>query len=190
VAFSKAQTKWLSDQVAKGVATALAAERNKQSATDNHAKFIEREAAARKEFADFDVVTSKNPNFPKLSDRAAAIIVASELGPKIAYELGKNSALSARIERMDPDAQIAAIGRIAGTLEARAPVPVATPTVKTPVHQKKTVTNATPPPQPVRGSSNPQKQISEMSMQEFVAHERAQKLAERENRQKVRAALR
>lgn len=186
VEFSKAQSKWLKDQVTKQVAVTLAAERGQQASTAAHAKFIEREAVARKEFADFDIMTSKNPNFPKLATKAANLIVASELGPKIAYELGKNPGLCARIEKMDADSQIAAIGRIEGTIVARATTPTSTAT-KT---QQKTVTKAPPPPNPVRGSSNPQKQISEMSMEEFVAHERAQKLAKREQNLKIRRAMR
>lgn len=188
VAFSKAQSKWLKDQVAKGVRTAIETERGQQASADAHAKFIEREAVTRKEFADFDVVTSKNPNFPKLATKAATLIVRSEYGPRIAYELGRNPGLGARIEKMDADSQIAAIGRIEGGIIALKVAPPST--VKKPAPAQKTVTKAPPPPTPVRGSSNPQKQISEMSMDEFVAHERAQKLAKREQNLKIRRAMR
>jgi hypothetical protein len=185
VAFSKAQSKWLKDQVTKQVSATLAAERGQQEATSSHAKFIEREAAARKEFKDFDIMTSKNPNFPKFSKEATNLIVGSDIGPRIAYEIGKDPALSARIEKMTAIQQIAAIGRVEGAIMART---TAAPTKGTP--PKKTVTKAPPPPTPIKGGSNPQKNISEMSMSEFVAHERAQKLAAREQNLKIRRAMR
>jgi hypothetical protein len=185
VAFSKAQSKWLKDQVTKGVSAALANERGQQEATSSHAKFIEREAAARKEFKDFDIMTSKNPNFPKFSREATGLIVGSDLGPQIAYEIGKDPALSARIEKMTPIQQIAAIGRVEGTIMART---TTAPTKGTP--PKKTVTKAPPPPTPIKGGSNPQKNIAEMGMEEWVAHERAQKIAKREQTKTLRRALR
>lgn len=187
VEFSKAQSKWLKDQVAKTVAATLAAERGQQDSTAAHAKFIEREAVSRKAHSDFDIMTSKNPNFPKFATKASNLIVRSEFGPEIAYEIGKNPGLGARIEKMDADSQIAAIGRIEGTIAARVAAPSAP---AKPVPAKKTVTKAPPPPTPVRGSSNPQKQINEMSMDEFVAHERSQKLAKREQNLKIRRAMR
>jgi hypothetical protein len=185
VAFSKAQSKWLKDQVTKGVSAALANERGQQEATSSHAKFIEREAAARKEFSDFDLMTSKNPNFPKFSKEATSLIVGSDIGPKIAYEIGKDPALSARIEKMTAIQQIAAIGRVEGTIMART---TAAPTKGTP--PKKTVTKAPPPPTPIKGGSNPQKSIADMGMEEWVAHERAQKIAKREQNLKIRRAMR
>jgi hypothetical protein len=190
VAFSKAQTKWLKDQVAKGVQTALANERGQQDMATAQAKFREREAASRQLHPDFDIVTIKNPNYPKLDPKAANLVIRSEFGTEIAYELGKNAGLSARIEKMDADSQIAAIGRLEGTIAARPAATTPTAAVSKPNLAQKTVTKAPPPPTPVRGSSNPQKAISEMSMDEFVAHERAQKLAKREQNLKIRRAMR
>jgi hypothetical protein len=185
VAFSKAQSKWLKDQVTKQVSETLAAERGQQASVSANAKFIEREAVARKEYKDFDIMTSKNPNFPKFAPEASNLIVGSEIGPKIAYEIGKDPALSARIEKMTATQQIATIGRIEGTILART---TAAPTKGAP--PKKTVTKAPPPPTPIKGGSNPQKSIAEMGMEEWVAHERAQKIAKREQNLKVRRAMR
>jgi hypothetical protein len=187
VEFSKAQSKWLKDQVKKQVADTLAAARGQQDSAAATAKFIEREAVSRAAHPDFDLMTSKNPNFPKLDVKSADMIVKSELGTEIAYHLGKNPGLAARIEKMDRDSQIAAIGRIEGELAAKSAAPA--PKGK-PAPAQKTVTKAPPPPTSVRGSVNPTKQVHEMSMEEFAAHERAQKLAKREQSLKIRRAMR
>lgn len=186
VKFTKAQSKWLKDQVAKGVSQALSQERNAQSIHEAQAQFRAREVEAKKSYPDFEEVTVKNPTFPKFAPRVTEMIVRSELGPDIAYEIGKDAVLSARIEKMGVDEQIAQIGRIQGRIEARK---AATATTAAPP-AKKTVTKAPPPPTPVRGGSNPSKAYSEMNMDEFVAHERAQKTALRSQVREARRAMR
>ncbi len=186
VEYAKAQSKWLKDQVDKKVATALAEAKGQQDIATAQQKFVEREAEAKKAYPDFEVVTSKNPNFPKLHAETANAIVRSDLGPIVAYEIGKDAVLSARIEKMNQRDQLAAIARVEGMIIGRQ----AAATKSTPKPAQKTVTKAPPPPTPVRGSSNPQKNVSEMSMEEFVAHDRQQKLAQQAELKQRRAMRR
>jgi hypothetical protein len=184
-AFNAAHEKWIDERVAKTVQAELT---KTQAATEQAkitAAFVEREAASRAAHPDYDAVTMKNPLFPKFQPGATKVLVRSELGTEVAYELGKNPALAAKFEKLDEAGQIATIGRIEGTIEARKASPAA---AKTP--PKKTVTKAPPPPTPLSGSKGAQKGPESMSMQEFVEHERQQKAAARTAIKNAKRALR
>jgi hypothetical protein len=187
-AWSKALSKWTREQVDKGVASRFQQEKSQQTAEQVKTQFEARADKVRETNPDFDTVVA-NPKLPKLAPDAVRVVLKSEMGPAVLYHLGKNPDVATRISKMDPDLQAAAIGRLEAQLAApKTPAPAAKPTPK-PVHQK-TVTKAPPPPQSVRGSVSPEKDISQMSMEEFVAHDRAQKLAKREARKAIGRAMR
>lgn len=180
--FQDAQNKWIQRQVDKRVAAAVQSLETKQTRLQIAKAFEERTKVLKETAKDFDIVVS-NPALPKLAPSTVGLIVRSELGPNITYHLGKNPDLATRISRMTPEQQHAAIGRLEVELAkpaAQAPKPA----------PRRTVSNAPPPPKPVPSGSSGIKDINQMSMDEFVAHERAQKIARRDASLKVRTAMR
>ena len=78
-----------------------------------------RETIAREKFADYDAVT-RNPNVA-ISPIMAEIIKDSEIGPDLAYHLGKNPAESARIAGMSPNRQAVELGKLEAAIAAPKP---------------------------------------------------------------------
>jgi hypothetical protein len=181
-AYAKANAAWLNRQVKKQVAEALQQKDVQATAEKVEARFKEQEVELRKTAKDYDIVIA-NPNLPKLAAVTAKQIVYSEAGPKLTYHLAKNPDLATRISRMAPEQQLVAIGR----LEAQLTAPAAAATAAKP-QVKKTVTKAPPPPTPASTGGQSTKSPGDMSMDEWVAHERSQKLAEREQKRKIRSA--
>jgi hypothetical protein len=98
--------------------------------------FKSRVDAFRATTPDFDTVfNDKTPVTPVMAE----VIMGSDLGAEIAYQLGKNPTEAARISGLTPHQQAAAIGRIEGNLRA----------LKTRTH----VPGAPAPLEPVKGGS-------------------------------------
>lgn len=188
IKLNKMQNEWIQRQVTKQVKSALGQIENSRSENAVRQAFDQKTAEFRKTAPDFDTVLA-NPALPQLSPEAARVVVRSDLGPDIAYHLGKNPDLAIRISRMEPVDQAAAIGRLEGQLSkttqeepsknAKQPVKVAS------------VTKAPPPPKPVSGGTSPvQKDGALMSMEEWVSVERGRKIADRLAKQKLRQSMR
>lgn len=79
----------------------------------------ERQDAARDKYADYDQVVS-NPRLP-ITDFMADAILVSDIGPEIAYHLGKNAKEADRIARLPPIAQAKEIGKLEAKLLADPP---------------------------------------------------------------------
>lgn len=111
--------------------------------------FLKRVDEVRDRLPDFDqVVTDATP----ISDFAADIIAESEVGPQIAYHLGKNQDLAREIRNMPPHLQ----GRALARIEAQVSVPI------------RKLTSAPPPTPRVGGGSSPAaKDPSQMGMAEY-----------------------
>lgn len=180
-AYAKANQEWLKRQVGKVVAATLAAERAQATNQQIAERFHAQETAFKKITPDYDVVTS-NTNLPQLAPVASRAVVTSENGVPIAYHLAKNPELATRISRMAPEQQLVAIGRLEAQLSAPK---AAAPAVKP--QQKKTVSKAPPPPTTVSTGGQGQKSQADMSMDEWVATERAKKSAQREQKRQVRS---
>jgi hypothetical protein len=192
VAFAKAQTDWIDRQVDRKVSDALNRNESKRQVeaaqraeVEIRQAFTNRVSEFKKDHKDFDVVMG-NPTLPALHKDAATQVVRSENGPAIAYHLGQNPDLATRIARMDSAQQLMAIGRIEAQLLAE---PVKAPAAKA-VPQKRTVTQAPPPPKPVSSNSVVDRPSELMSMDEWVAADRARKIADKEQKRKLREALR
>lgn len=114
--------------------------------------FNYRETIGREKYADYDAVT-RNPNVP-ITPAMAEIIRDSDVGPDLAYHLGKNLTEAARIAALPQARQAAELGR----LEERITAPKALPKQ---------------PPAPVEPvnaiASGGQKAPEEMTMAEFKA---------------------
>lgn len=97
----------------------------KQQQTKVESSYADREETARDKYHDFQDVVYLSPSEggPAISEFMAAAIKDSEMGPEIAYHLGKNVAESKRIYALNPLAQAREIGRIEAKLSAN-PAPV------------------------------------------------------------------
>lgn len=83
------------------------------------ATYEEREEAVRTKYTDFETV-AYNPDL-RITPEMAEVIKASDLGPDLAYHLGKNPSEADRISRLSPLAQARELGKIEATLVATPP---------------------------------------------------------------------
>lgn len=164
---AQAQAEWLERQVDRRVKAAVDTRSAEQQNATERATFEARVAAFAEKTPDFQIVTS-NPaltQLPPLSKGAARLVTRSELGPQLLYYFGKHPDIAARVARMDPEAQLVALGRIEAQLSAPPPAP----------QKPQQRTQAPPPPTPVSGNgragggSDPTKF---RTMQEFVENEK------------------
>lgn len=118
--------------------------------------FNYREAEARERYTDYDAVT-RNPSL-RITDPMADIIRESDLGPEIAYHLGKNPVEAAKIATMPERLQAKELGRLEERLKAPKPTPKQPPSPVNPVGANKS-----------GGASDP----SKMSMAEYAAWRKA-----------------
>lgn len=114
--------------------------------------FTYRETIAREKFADYDVV-ARNPNV-SITPAMAEIIRDSDVGPDLAYHLGKNPTEAARIAALPSTRQAVELGKLEARVTAPKPLPKQPP----------------PPVSPVSGvAAGGTKDPNEMSMAEFKA---------------------
>ena len=109
--------------------------------------------------------TVRNPDL-RISKVMYEAMRETEVGPQIAYHLGKNPQEAARIAGLSPIAAIKEIGK----LEAKFSKEPA-PTVQT-----KTISDAPEPPSIVQGTASGQKDESKMTDTEWYAHWKAEKV--------------
>lgn len=123
-----------------------------------HQAYLARVEAARTQFPDFDDVAHKNWEPTQAMFKA---ILDSDVGPLVAYHLGKNPAERHRIASLSPENQFREMGK----LEVRLTAPKAAP--KPPAN----------PVRPVTGiASGGPLDPSKMSMAEYAAARRAGKI--------------
>lgn len=82
--------------------------------------YEDRADEARAKYADYDEVA--HGSHVRITPEMAEVIKASEVGPEVAYHLGKNPDEAARIARLSPLVQAREIGKIEATLVPNAPV--------------------------------------------------------------------
>lgn len=94
------------------------AQKQQRTVVDSHE---DREEAAIEKYSDYKEVVHVEPKDggPAISEAMAEVIMSSEIGPEIAYYLGKNVEESKRIWELKPLAQAAAIGKIEAALSAK-----------------------------------------------------------------------
>jgi len=115
-------------------------------------QFQEQVAEAKARYADFDAVAF-NPTVP-VTETMVEMIHSSEMGADLAYHLGKNPALAARIAQMKPIEAAREMGRIEAALSQP---------------KARTQTQAPDPISPVRAAAAGTKDPSKMSFAEFTA---------------------
>lgn len=118
--------------------------------------FSYRETEAREKFADYDAVT-RNPNVPITQDMAE-VIRDSDVGPDLAYHLGKNPQEALRIAQMNPTRRAVEMGKLEAKLTAPRPIAKQPPA----------------PVQPVNGiAAGGSRDPGTMSMSEYAAWRKA-----------------
>lgn len=113
-------------------------------------------AEAKARYADFEAVAF-NQSVP-ISPEMGSLIMSSDLGADLAYHLGKNPALAARIAQMKPIEAAREMGRLEAGLSAP---------------KARTATQAPEPITPVRGQASASKDPAKMSMAEFIEARRS-----------------
>lgn len=108
---------------------------------------------AKARYADFDQVTSQ-PDV--LNSKAVVeIIMGSDVGADVAYQIASDKALDAELSVMTPIEAARAIGRIEAGLQSP---------------RSRTTSNAPTPINPVKGQAAAAKNMDKMSMTEFKKH--------------------
>ena len=97
----------------------LAEREAQQQRTKTDSTYAEREEAVRDKYTDFEDV-AYNPDL-RITPAMAEVIKESEVGPELAYHLGKNPKEAARIADLSPLAQAREIGKIEASLVATPP---------------------------------------------------------------------
>lgn len=144
---------------ARAAAEAVIAERERIASEQARAKsFQQREAEFKSKTPDYESVAYYAP----ISNEVAEMVRESEIGPEVAYYLGKNPELAQQISQLPERAAAREIGKIEARLSlqreaARAPAP------KPPVSQA-------PPPPPKIEASEPDvsKDPDQMSVNEWL----------------------
>ena len=140
-----------------------------EAAQAKQRSFHDAEAKFRAEHPDYDAV-SKNPALP-ITPQVAEVILDSDNPPAVAYYLGQNPHEAAEIAQMTPHQ----IGRAIGRIEAKLTAPVVAPAVAQP--EPKTVSKAPAPVTNLSGSPAVHKSLADMSMREYDAQRRKDRLA-------------
>lgn len=97
----------------------LAEREAKQQRKQADSTYAEREEDARTKYDDFQDVVY-NPDL-RITEAMAEVIKVSEIGPEVAYHLGKNPDEAKRIANLSPLAQAREIGKIEASLSSNTP---------------------------------------------------------------------
>lgn len=129
----------------------IARQQETTSAAQREAEFVEREQEFAKDLPDYFEVTRRFPCTKELADA----ITALPEGPALAYNLGKNPAVAAKIARLPPLIGAMELGKIAAKLSEKPKAPQV---------------SAAPPPAPkiAAGESKVDKEPTEMTPAEFA----------------------
>lgn len=141
-----------------------------ETAQERARKFEERESAFRADHPDYDSV-ARNPALP-ITPQVAEVILETDDPPAIAYYLGQNPQEAAAIAQMTPHQIGRAIGRIEAKLSA--PIPATDPQRQP---EPKTISKAPAPVTNLSGSPAVHKSLADMSMREYDAQRRKDRLA-------------
>lgn len=126
-----------------------------QAAEQRDASWNERQAAATSKYSDYEEVALADDL--AITPVMAEAMKDSEIGPDVAYHLGKNPKEALRIAQLHPAAQVREIGKIEARLEAKP--------------NARLQSKAPPPIDPIGGSSSGGSgDVSKMSQAEYEAH--------------------
>lgn len=123
-AYTEALTDWKVDQKLKAVQTESAADRERRTQAERANAVNERLSKGHEEYEDFEEVALAR-DVP-ITEAMGAFITDSDIGHKVAYELGKNRTEALRISKLSPVRQVVALEQIETRLKAP-PKPTTTP---------------------------------------------------------------
>jgi hypothetical protein len=184
-AYQKEMAKWgvkVAERTAVAVTSRVQAQ---QTAEQVRSAYLARETAFAEKNPNFKVVTQAP--LPAFAPDVASTILTDANGPAVVYHLAQHPDEALRLSRMAPAQQLVRLGQIISQVT---PAAAAKTTAKTQSATPRTVTKAPPPPKPTPGGTAPVTTGMPPSMAEFAAQERARKVTEREQRQKLRIAMR
>jgi len=177
-AYDAALVSWAAENAAKSTAAEIesqvaqkaaeekrnleTAERQKQ-AKERINSWSERRSQFLKDHPDYEEVAESDDL--KISPVMTDILLEADNGPELAYALGKDPDLAAKISQLSPAKAAIELGRLAASVEAA----------------KKPKVSKTPPPvKPIGSRANAgQKSVEEMSMDEYAAMRTPQIIADR-----------
>lgn len=144
--------------------------------------------------SDFKTVVTDNPVLAanQLAPDAGFAVAQSEYTADLLYKFGQDAGLAIRVARQNPAQQLLTIGRMIAEIEAEKKATKSNGTKPQPtakVGQKKSITQAPPPPRPTAAAGRPaQRDVTDpgMDMDEFARRHRESKQSAREQARKLR----
>jgi hypothetical protein len=190
--------KWMKAQTAAAARQAISEVTGATSQKKLLQDVSEKCEAFAKDHPDFEEKVGKNPVLAtnKLGPDASAVMVESEHTAALLYKFGNDHALAIRVARQSPRQQVVTVTNMIRDIEDERkanPKPngqrtaVSQPGAKP--GQKKSITQAPPPPRPTTGGGRAEgRTITDpnMSMDEFARQHRAGKQSARESSRKMR----
>ncbi len=164
--YAKAMKEWATKQAGETIKQREQREqqeRYERSRSESLTNFQERLEDARDKYSDYDTVAGGNH---PVTQAMADAITESDIGPDVAYFLGKNPKEATRIAQLSPLRQIAEIGRLEAKILAE-PAVIKTSSAPEPIRPvrptgKARITDTTDP-----------RSIKDMSDSEWIEAERA-----------------
>lgn len=149
--------------VTAGISQAMTQASQQQATQAINQSYSARAAEFAKSKPDFAIATS-NPNLP-ITSAMTSVIIQSEKGPDIAYHLATNPAECARISRLSPAQQAAAMGKLEAKFEKPAtPAPGGNGGAPAATNRSR----APDPPNPTRAGGAPDINMRNCSLSEYL----------------------
>lgn len=176
--YVEALTDWKADEKIK----ANDEKRDKRTAEERAAEqreksWAEKAADARTRVPDYDQVMSEST--VQISDHVAEALRESDRGPELAVQLAKDPSIADKLNAMSPHRAAIELGRMEAKLPAVSAepdpneVPADERPAPTPAPAKKT-TSAPPPVKPIARTATTTKDLSKLSMDDYVKERSAQ----------------
>ncbi len=178
-------TDWKADRAVEKALTAVNTQIEKRSeqqtaaeqAKERDSNWNKRTEEVRKVIEDYDEVLLAADNVP-IAQHVGDLLLDSEFGPAIAYKLAKDPELVQKLNGMTERQAAKEFGKLEATLAASAPAPAPNSEAPDPApSEKPNVSKAPAPPRPVPQGRSTTKDISKMSMDEYVANRKSLGLA-------------
>lgn len=153
-------------KIVEGERKAQAEQQEKQKQEESKRRFDKAQATFQQEHPDY-VQTAYNPLASYYPPDMVEAIYESDVGPQLAYELGKNLEATEKLLTMSPTHRAREIGRIEARLQSK------------PTAQARTVTQAPAPVSTLSPSAPVNVSMDDMSMDEYAAKRKQQIAARR-----------
>ena len=188
-------SKWIDDRADKRAEQKLRALTGQSEAAKRRAEVEAKCREFAKTHKDYDAVVTKNKVLAEnqLGPDAGAAVAQSDHVARLLYEFGRDPALAIRTAKQSAAQQCITVGKMIAKIEAEtAPTSGSKQNGSKPdaqTGQKKSITQAPPPPRPTTGGGSGVKRDQldpNMSMDDFARQHRGSKQSARENARKMR----